>query len=64
FFDKVPQRNYQEALTPEQISKYETLAKEQLGEECARWLEKGRKMRKKEMTSRKLPHNTREAVLC
>jgi aryl sulfotransferase len=60
FFDKGPKRNYQEALTPEQIKRYETLAQEQLGEECARWLENG-EMKSKNIntTSRKLGRSAR-----
>jgi aryl sulfotransferase len=41
FFDKGPERNYQHVLTQEQIKRYETTAKEQRGEEWARWLERG-----------------------
>ena len=41
FFHKGPARNYREVLTPGQIERYEIIAEEKLGKECARWLEKG-----------------------
>jgi hypothetical protein len=46
---------------PDQIERYETMAKEQLGEECALWLEKGGEI---VMPVRKLPYHARETVLC
>lgn len=64
FFDKGSQRSYLEALTPGQIIRYETMAKHQLGEECARWLEKGGEVRKREMSGQNLARNARETVLC
>jgi len=41
FFHKGLSRNFKEVLPPEQIKRYETIAREKLGEECARWLEEG-----------------------
>lgn len=41
FFDKGPKRDYRAELTPEQIERFDHVAQEKLGAECAHWLETG-----------------------
>ena len=41
FFHKGPRRDYRVELMPEQIARFDRLAIESLGSECARWLETG-----------------------
>ncbi len=41
FFDKGPKRDYRTELTPEQIDRFDRIAVEKLGKECAHWLETG-----------------------
>jgi aryl sulfotransferase len=42
FFHKGPARDYRTELTPEQIERFDRKALEQLGPDCARWLETGK----------------------
>ena len=41
FFDKGPRRDFHVELLPRQIERFDRLASEKLGIECARWLETG-----------------------
>jgi len=41
FFHKGPARDYRAELAPEQIERFDRMALEKLGPECARWLETG-----------------------
>lgn len=43
FFHKGPERDYHTELTPTQVERFDRVALEKLGEECAHWLETGRK---------------------
>lgn len=41
FFHKGPARDYRAEITPEQAARFDRMALERLGEDCARWLETG-----------------------
>ncbi len=41
FFHKGPARDFRTELTPQQIERFDRLALEKLGSDCARWLETG-----------------------
>ena len=41
FFHKGPKRDFRTELTPEQIERFDRVATEKLGGECAHWLETG-----------------------
>lgn len=41
FFQKGPKRDFRTELTPEQIARFDRVAVEKLGIDCARWLETG-----------------------
>ena len=41
FFDKGPKRDYRTELTSEQIERFDRIAAEKLGTDCAHWLETG-----------------------
>jgi aryl sulfotransferase len=45
FFNKGNNGRWREVLTPEDNRRYETIAREQLGEECAAWLATGQRSR-------------------
>ena len=41
FFHKGPARDFRSELAPEQVERFDRMAAEKLGSECARWLETG-----------------------
>ena len=42
FFHKGPNRDYRSELTAQQVARFDEVAQQKLGTQCARWLETGK----------------------